>query len=82
MTWRTQYCYSKEEGITLMNGNHIIGGRYPPQAKGLTAKYGEVTHFHTVRGLLKYLRTQYPQWVWRSKLTHYYGTIVEIQTKM
>ena len=71
MTWRTQYCYNKDAGIKLVNGNHLIGGQH-----------GEAIHFPTVRGLLKYLRTQYPQWVWRSKLTHYYGTIVEIQTKM
>ena len=77
--WKTEYCYNKEKGITLMNDNHFLAGWHPPKAKGLTAKYGEVTHFRTVRGLLKYLRTQYPHRLWRSKLTHYYGTIVEIQ---
>jgi len=70
-TWRTQYCYSKDAGITLVNGNHLIGRQHE-----------EAIHFPTVRGLLKHLRTQYPNRLWRSKLTHYYGTIVEIQTKM
>ena len=68
--WRTQYCYNKDAGITLVNGNHLIGGRHE-----------EAIHFPTVRGLLKHLRTQYPNRLWRSKITHYYGTIVEIQTK-
>lgn len=72
MTWRTQYCYSKDAGITLVNGNHHYIGR----------RHEDAIHFPTVRGLLKHLRTQYPHRLWRSKLTHFYGTIVEIQTKM
>jgi|14BtaG_2_1085337.scaffolds.fasta_scaffold04035_8 hypothetical protein len=72
MTWRTQYCYDKKAGLTLTNDYKLIGGSHSHTSR----------HFPTVRGLLKYLRTQYPQWVWRSKLTHYYGTIVEIQMKM
>ena len=68
--WNTEYCYSKEKGITLVDGNHLIGGSH---------RHEEAIHFPTVRKVLKHLRTQYPNRLWRSKLTHFYGTIVEIQ---
>lgn len=66
--WNTQYCYNKEAGIRLVNGNHLIGGRHE-----------DAIHFPTVRGLLKHLRTKYPNKLWKSKLSYYYGTIVEIK---
>ncbi len=67
--WNTQYYYDKDEGLTLVNGNQLIGG----------ACHEEAYNFPTVRGLLKYLRTEYPNKLWKSKLSYYYGTIVEIK---
>jgi len=68
--WNTQYCYGKDEGLTLVNGNHhLIGDGW----------HEDAIHFPTVRGLLKYLRTEYPNKLWKSKLSYYYGTIVEIK---
>jgi len=67
--WNTQYCYNKEKGLTLTNDYKLIGGGHSHTSR----------HFPTVRGLLKYLRTQYPNLLWKSKLSYYYGTIVEIK---
>ena len=71
MTWRTDWCFTAADGITLCTTNH---------------RFEELEERHftgdQIRGLLKHLRESNPHREYKSEVWHYYGKNYTIKSRL
>ena len=70
MSWRVDWCYSAEDGITLVTRSSFL------------AEPISETHFTSVRKLLKHLRKCHPEREFKSEVWHYYGKNYTIKSRL